>query len=170
MSISLIWAMDRNRTIGVDNKLPWRLPADMAYFKRQTSGKTVLMGRKTFESIGKPLPNRTNVVLTRSRDFRHEGCTIVRSLEEALALAEREPLMVIGGAEIYRLLLPYADRLLVTEIDHSFAGGDAFFPEWDEDEWRIVESVPGTIDEKNIYPHTFVTYERVRGRKELPRQ
>ncbi|MFD0619017.1 dihydrofolate reductase [Paenibacillus sp. GCM10027629] len=160
MGLSFVWAMGQNRVIGVDNKLPWRLPSDMAYFRRVTMGKTVLMGRKTYESIGKPLPNRRNVILTRSADYEAPGCEVIHSFEEVARLAENEEIMVIGGAEIYKQLLPIADRLHVTEIGASFEG-DAFFPVFPMEEWKVVERTKGVVDEKSIYPHEFVVYERL---------
>lgn len=127
MSITLIAAMDLNRTIGIENKLPWRLPAEMAFFKQKTLGKTVLMGRKTFQSLPKPLKDRRNVVLTRQPDFKPEGCEIVHSLEAALELAKTEELVVIGGADIYAQFLPFADIIYLTEVEAHIEGGDAFF-------------------------------------------
>lgn len=127
MSITLIAAMDRNRTIGIGNKLPWRLPAEMALFTKHTLGKTVVMGRKTFESLPKPLKDRHNVVLTRQSDFVSEGCETVHSIEEVLSRFGAEELMVIGGTEIYTQFLPIADKLHLTAVDVEVAGGDAFF-------------------------------------------
>ncbi|GFN32342.1 dihydrofolate reductase [Paenibacillus xylaniclasticus] len=161
MTISMIWAMDRQRGIGIDNKIPWRLPADMAYFKAYTTGKTVVMGRKTFQSFPKALPNRRNVVLTRSEGLAFEGAETVGSVEEALnKYGSEEELVVIGGAEIYDQFLPYADKLLVTEIDHIFEGTDAFFPEYDESKWKIVDIKVGVTDEKNPYNYRFLTLVR----------
>jgi len=147
MSITLIAAMASNRAIGQDNKLLWRLPSEMAHFRRSTTGKTVLMGRKTFESLGRPLPNRLNVILTRDRDFSSEGCEIVHSVDEALQQYSNDEaeLMVIGGAEIYRQFLPYAEKLLLTEVDARI-DGDAFFPEVPEAEWSIADSEPYWAD------------------------
>jgi dihydrofolate reductase len=160
MTIALIAAMDRNRTIGIGNKLPWRLPAEMAYFKRMTLGKTVLMGRKTFESLPKPLVDRRNVVLTRQQDFQPEGCEVVHSVEEALELCKNDELMVIGGADIYAQMLPYADTILLTEVDTIIEGGDAFFPAFSESEWQIMESDSRASEEKNRYAFTFQTFKR----------
>ncbi|KIL39163.1 dihydrofolate reductase [Gordoniibacillus kamchatkensis] len=162
MTISLLLAMDRNRGIGVDNKLPWRLPADLAYFKRLTTGHTVLMGRRTYESIGKPLPNRHNVVVTRDRSYRAEGCEIVHDLEEALRRYEGkggDELFVIGGGEIFNAALPVADKLYITYIDHEFAA-DTFFPAVDENAWQLVSREPGVKDERNPYDYEFRVYER----------
>lgn len=162
MSVTMIAAMDRNRTIGIGNRLPWRLPAEMAYFVAQTKGKTVLMGRKTFESLKKPLSDRLNVVLTRQSGLKLEGCEIVHTAEEALErYGSAGELMVIGGAEVYKLMMPYADKLLLTEVDVEIAGGDAFFPEISPKQWRLADSAFRPKDEKNSYDFTFQTYIRV---------
>lgn len=160
MGISMIWAMAQNGMIGRYNKLPWRLPRDMAFFKEQTLGKTVLMGRKTWESFGgKSLPNRRNVVLTRDRHYEAEGAEVIHSLEEGLRLAKEEELMVIGGAEIYSLFWAYANRLIVTRIEETFAG-DTTFPELDWSDWHVVSETPGIKDDRNPYDYRFVIYER----------
>jgi dihydrofolate reductase len=158
--ITLIAAVAKNRVIGRDNKLPWRLPADLAFFKKTTMGHPVVMGRKTFESIGKPLPGRTNIVLTRQPDYEAAGCVVVRSIEEVLERFGDADLFVIGGREIYELFLPYAHRLLITMLDHEFEG-DAFFPEIDPAVWKETARVPGVTDEKNPYSYSFVTFERL---------
>ena len=160
MSITLIAAMDRNRVIGIDNKLPWRLPAEMAYFTKMTTGKTVLMGRKTCESLPKPLINRRNVVLTRQRDLAAEGYEYVHSLEEAAKLGDSADLMVMGGAEIYKQLLPYADTVLLTEVHTTVEAGDAFFPELPEAEWELAESNFRANDEKNKFDFTTQVFKR----------
>ncbi|WP_438444553.1 dihydrofolate reductase [Gorillibacterium sp. sgz5001074] len=159
--ITFVVAMDRNRGIGLNNKLPWHLPADLKFFRQTTTGHPVLMGRKTYESIGKPLPNRTNVVLTRDPDYQPEGVLVLHSPEEAVGQFRDEELFVIGGAEIFRLLMPVADKLVVTHIDHTFEA-DTFFPGFREEEWRAVSRTPGVTDEKNPYAFEFVIYERVR--------
>ncbi|WOZ36352.1 dihydrofolate reductase [Paenibacillus polymyxa] len=160
MSISMIWAMAQNGVIGRDNSLPWRLPRDMAFFKEQTINKTVLMGRKTWESFGgKSLPNRCNVVLTRDESYQAEGAEVIHTLEEGLQLAQQEELMVIGGAEIYSLFWPHADRLIVTRIEETFEG-DTTFPDLDWSDWTIVSETPGIKDDKNLYDYRFVVYER----------
>jgi len=162
-TLSLIWAMDRNRLIGKENGLPWRLPADMAWFKKSTMGKPILMGRKTYESIGRPLPGRTNLILTRQPDLKIEGCRVIHSLEEALAaVPNTEEVMVMGGAEIYALLLDRAERLYITEIDGSFEG-DAWFPEFNRKDWSEIHREMHQPDDKNIYPYSFVTLERSKG-------
>lgn len=161
VSVTLIAAVARNGVIGANNRLPWRLPADLAYFKRQTLGKTVLMGAATWRSLGRPLPGRHNVVLSRTMEKAPEGCDLVRSVEEALRLYGGRELMVIGGAVVYRQFLPHADRMLLTEIDADFEG-DAHFPEFDRSEWKMVSRTPGVTDEINPLPHAFCVYERIR--------
>lgn len=153
--ISFIVAMDENRVIGQDNRMPWHLPADLAHFKATTMGHPVVMGRKTFESIGKPLPGRKNIVLTRQTDWSAGGTEVIHSLDDLPA----GDLFVIGGAEIFRDLLPRVDRMYITVIRHAFAG-DAYFPEFDPLEWQVLEQRPGVVDEKNPYRHTFFTLER----------
>ncbi|RIX53626.1 dihydrofolate reductase [Paenibacillus nanensis] len=162
MTVTLIAAMDRNYAIGADNKLLWHLPADMAYFKAMTTGKTVLMGRKTFESLGRPLPNRRNVVLTRQQGLAFEGCEIVHDIKDALERFRDEELMVIGGAEVYTLALPYADKLLLTEVEAEIEGSDAFFPKFDKSEWSLSASEFKEKNERNPYDCRFQTYLRVR--------
>ncbi|GAB6990050.1 dihydrofolate reductase [Paenibacillus pini] len=160
MGITLIWAMGENQVIGNNNMLPWRLPRDMAYFKEQTMGKKVVMGRKTWESFGsKPLPGRTNVVLTRDLDYKTTGAQVIHNIEEAIDFAEHEEVMVIGGAEIYFQFLPVADVLKVTFIDELFAG-DTFFPKVDFDQWKLAEETEGITDDKNPYSYRFSTFVR----------
>ncbi|MGG1617643.1 dihydrofolate reductase [Paenibacillus sp. NRS-1782] len=162
MSISMIWAMAQNDVIGRDNSLPWRLPRDMAFFKEQTVGKTVLMGRKTWESFGgKSLPKRRNVILTRDQSYLAEGAEVIHYMEEGLRLAAQEELMIIGGAEIYSLFWTHADRLIVTRIDENFEG-DTTFPELDWNGWNVVSETPGVKDERNPYDYRFVVYERTK--------
>jgi dihydrofolate reductase len=159
--ISLVFAMGRNRVIGSNNSMPWRLPADLAYFKDLTMGSTVVMGRKTFESIGKPLKGRKNIVLTRDRRYIQDGCFIAHSLEEVLDMTKGEQeTFVIGGAEVYSMFLPYAKKLYMTYIDHEFQG-DTYFPEIDYDEWKLVSKVMGEKNEKNPYHYFFQVYERI---------
>lgn len=166
MSITLIAAMDRNRTIGKGNAMPWRLPAEMAYFKENTLGKSVLMGRKTFDSLGgKPLPKRRNIVLTRQKGLMLEGCEIVHSVEDAISLyaQEGEQLMIIGGTEIYEQFLPFADTILLTEVETEIQGGDAKFPEFDPKNWKRSVGERKEKDERNAFSFTFVTHTRIRG-------
>ncbi|WP_096154368.1 MULTISPECIES: dihydrofolate reductase [Bacillus] len=157
--ISLIVAYGRNKVIGKDNKMPWHLPADLRYFKETTLGKTVVMGRKTFQSIGKALPRRKNVVITSQLDFEATGCELISSLDEALQLAKEQETFIIGGATIYKQAIEHADFLYVTYIDEEFEG-DAFFPEWNVDEWELLSSKKGEIDEKNKYNYYFNVYKR----------
>jgi len=164
MKVSLIWAMDRNRLIGRANALPWKLPADMGWFKKNTMGKPILMGRKTYESIGRPLPGRTNIILSRQKELQIEGCHVVQSLAEAKVIAaEADEIMVMGGAEIYAQLIDQADVLYITEIDASFEG-DAWFPEFRRQDWLEIEHQAFLPDDKNIYPYAFIRLERSRGR------
>lgn len=162
MSVTMIAAMDINRTIGIHNELPWRLPAEMAYFKEKTMGKTVLMGRKTFQSLRKPLEGRLNAVLTRGDGSGLADCETVQTVDEALKkyAGDSSELMVAGGAEIYNLFLPHADKVLLTVVDTDIPGGDAFFPVLDESEWKITGSQFREIDDNNPYSFTFYTYER----------
>ncbi|WNQ10291.1 dihydrofolate reductase [Paenibacillus aurantius] len=159
--ISFIVAMDDNRGIGKNNDLPWRLPADLAYVKKVTLGKTLIMGRKTFDSMGKPLPGRRNVVLTRSEDFQAEGTEVVHSVDEALEkyAGGEDEVMIFGGSDIFKLFLPHADRMYITRIHDTFEA-DTFFPEVDESEWMIVSQKQGVRDEKNPYDYEFYVYER----------
>jgi len=161
MIISLIWAMADNRVIGIENCLPWKLPADMKWFRKQTMGKPILMGRKTFESFGaKPLPGRTNIIITRDQAYTAEGVVVVHSIDEALkAAGDVEEVMVIGGASFYEQMLAKADRLYVTLVHGSFEG-DAWFPEVDFSSWREVERHEHEPDEKNEYACSFVVYGR----------
>ncbi|GGO07167.1 dihydrofolate reductase [Saccharibacillus kuerlensis] len=159
-TITLIWAQDENGLIGRDNGLPWRIPADMAYFKRETLGKPIIMGRKTWESFGsKPLKDRQNIVLTRDTSFKADGAEVVHSPEDAVAAADGEEIMIIGGSQIYELYLPLADRLRVTKVHENFQG-DAHFPEVDWSVWKLSGSEEGVRDEKNVYRYVFEVYER----------
>jgi dihydrofolate reductase len=155
---ALVAALARNRVIGVGNRLPWRLPEDLARFKRLTMGAPVIMGRKTRESIGRPLPGRRNIVVTRAREASWEGCVVAHSLADALALArDAGEAFVIGGAELYAQALPGADRLYLTLIDADYAG-DAWFPEFDAAAWREVARASGVSADGVGY--AFVDYER----------
>ena len=158
--VSLIAALARNRAIGRDNRMPWRLPEDLKRFRRLTMGHAVIMGRKTFESIGSALPGRNNIVITRSRDWTAPGCTVVHSLEAALSAAgDSKEAFVIGGAQIYALALPLARRLYMTEIDRDF-DGDAFFPEVDRSSWREVSRERRASEGAESFDYAFVEYER----------
>ncbi|MBR0583177.1 type 3 dihydrofolate reductase [Bacillus altitudinis MN12] len=161
--ISMIVATGKDRVIGKDNQMPWHLPADLAYFKKVTSGHTIVMGRKTFESIGRALPNRRNIVLTTSSSFQAEGCEVVHSIDDILTIAKtEEELLIIGGSKLYEEMMLYADRLYITHIHHSFEG-DRFFPYYDEDDWTVVSREKGHRDEKNPYNYEFVVYDRKEG-------
>ncbi len=166
MTLCLVVAAAENGVIGRNNQLPWYLPEDLKHFKRVTLGKPVIMGRKTWESIGRPLPGRTNIVITRQPDYLAEGARVVDSLEAALELAEgvalidgADEVMVIGGADIYRLALPRADRVYLTEV-HAEVEGDAFFPDWDRSHWREVSRERQPARDESEYAYSFVTYER----------
>ena len=159
--LSLIAAMDKNRLIGNNNQLPWHLPADLQYFKSVTMSKPILMGRKTYDSIGRPLPGRQNIVMTRA-DVAIEGVTVVNSLQEAIAAAgDADEIMVIGGSSIYELVLPEVERMYLSFVDGAFEG-DAWFPEFDETDWQMLEEKKQAADEKNDYACRFVTYQRKR--------
>ena len=163
MKLSVIVAMAANRVIGHENRLPWHLPADLQHFKATTLGKPVLMGRKTWESIGRPLPGRTNIVITRDTAYVAEGCVVVHSLDEAIhAAGQAEEVMVIGGAELYRQALPQAERLYLTLVHGEFEG-DIRFPEWQPDDWRETGRIDHGPDDKNPHAYSFVTLERVAG-------
>ena len=158
--IILIAAMARNRAIGRDNALPWRLRSDLRHFKAKTLGQPVLMGRKTWQSLGRPLPGRRNVVLSRDPDFRPLGAEAYPSVEAALdALTDSTQVFVIGGAEIYRQTLAIADRLILTEVDAEIAG-DAFFPTVSSGDFEEVSRHSYTADEDNEFDHAFVEYRR----------
>ncbi|MDQ0194814.1 dihydrofolate reductase [Paenibacillus wynnii] len=161
MSISLIWAMGSNGVIGKDNDMPWHLPRDFAFFKAETLGKRMLLGRKTWDSLGgKPLKDRTSLVMTRDTSFNPEGAEVVHTVEEALNEGRKtDELMVIGGSEIYRMMLPYADKLIVTRIDEDFEG-DTYFPNVDWSLWKEVSNTKGIRDDKNPYDYHFLVYER----------
>jgi dihydrofolate reductase len=154
--INIIVAADENNTIGKDNDLIWRLPDDLKFFKQKTSVHPIIMGRKTYESVGRPLPNRTNIIITRDQDYTVDGCVVVNSLDEAFSIANDDEIFVVGGAEIYRQALPVTDRVYLTRVHHTF-DGDRFFPELG-DEWQEIESVLHPIDEKHVHAFTFKTY------------
>lgn len=162
MLLTLIVAMARNRVIGVDNRLPWRLPEDLRFFKRVTLDKPVIMGRRTHESIGRPLPGRSNIVLTAQADYQAAGCRVVHSLEQALAAAEpAAEAMVIGGAAVYAQALPRADRIYLTEIAAEVAG-NVRFPELDPAQWRMGWWEAHPADERHAYAFSFMRWERMR--------
>jgi dihydrofolate reductase len=165
MKLSLIVAVSRNGVIGLDNQLPWHLPEDLKYFKSVTMGKPIVMGRKTYDSIGRPLPGRTNIVITRDPSWHADGVMVAQSLESALDMGSKasaeagvEEVMVIGGEQIYRMTLPAADRLYLTQVDADVEG-DAFFPELDTAQWHhINEQLPMLTD---THPYRFLTLDRI---------
>jgi dihydrofolate reductase len=159
--VSLVVAAARNGVIGRDNDLPWRLPTDRKHFRRTTLGRPVIMGRLTWESIGKPLDRRKNIVVTRNRHYSAPGCTVVHSLEAALAAAEpADEVMVVGGSEIYALALPVADRVYLTRVEAEVEG-DSFFPDLPPTEWRETERRESPADAQNPYSLAFLTLDRI---------
>jgi len=158
--LAIIVAMSRNRTIGINNTLPWRCPEDLKRFKALTMGHHLIMGRKTFDSIGKPLPGRTTVVVTRDRSLKIDGCTVVHSLHEAIASCARDThIFVVGGADIYAQAMGLADTLYITEIQQTVEG-DAHFPEFNPDEWQEVSREIHHQETPEILEYHFVTYRR----------
>ncbi len=160
--ISIIAAISKNNALGKDNDLIWHLPADLKRFKKITSGHTIIMGRKTFESIGKPLPNRKSIIITRNTNYQIEGCTIVHSLDEAIAkVADEEKAFIIGGAKIYKQSLEnnIADQLDITFVHQEFEA-DAFFPNINTEVWKEVAREDCKADEKNNYDYSFVTFKK----------
>ncbi len=164
--LSMIVATADNNIIGKDNEMPWHLPADLAYFKKMTLGKPIVMGRKTYESIGRPLPGRRNIVISRDESYEASGVDTVTSVEQALALVDGsnggeavKEIMVIGGGAIYAHCLPEADRLYVTHIN-AVITGDTQFPDYDDGSWRKVSSELRETDEKNVYQLDFCVYEK----------
>ncbi|HGY5235728.1 MULTISPECIES: type 3 dihydrofolate reductase [Aeromonas] len=163
MKISMIAAVAQDRVIGKDNQMPWHMPADLAHFKRITLGKPVLMGRKTFESIGRPLPGRRNLVISRNPEYRVDGVEVIDSVKAALELLSHgeavEELMVIGGGHLFEQLLPKAERLYLTQIELEVEG-DAHFPVLDHTDWELLEAESHSADERNAYPYRFETWQR----------
>ncbi len=158
--LSLIAAMDNNRLIGNANDLPWRLPADLQHFKSITMGKPIIMGRKTWESLGRPLPGRKNIAITRDTAYQAEGAEVVHSLEQALEqTADAEEVMIIGGANLYAQALQRVERLYLTRVEGEFEG-DSWFPEIAKSEWELVDSEAHAPDERNPYAYRFETWQR----------
>lgn len=156
--LTIVVAVDAKGGIGINNALPWHLPEDLAHFKRTTMGHPIIMGRKTFDSIGRPLPNRRNIVITRNADWHHDGVDTVTSIDAALALVGDTPACIIGGAQIFTEVLPYTDRLIVTEIDKTFEC-DVFFPRIDPQLWKEVAR-ERHHSEANGFDYAFVTYQK----------
>lgn len=159
MTVSLIVAMAENRVIGRDNDLPWRLSDDLKRFKRLTLDHSIVMGRRTWESIGRPLPRRHSIVLTRQADFQAEGATVVHDVEEALAAARGEELFICGGAAVYAAFLPRADRLYLTRVQATVEG-DTHFPDFDDESWKVVHEEAHGADDKHDFP--FVWQDLIR--------
>ncbi len=166
MIVSLIAALTQNKVIGKNNDLPWQLPDDMKYFMQKTKGHHVIMGRKNYDSIPekfKPLPNRTNIVVTRQKNFQAKDCHVVHSLEDAMAIAEQqnEPeVFLIGGAEIYKQGLPFTNRMYLTEIKTNLEG-DTFFPEFNKQLWKEQSRIHHSADDRHAYAFDFVVYEKL---------
>lgn len=161
--IAFVVAIDRNRVIGKDGALPWRLPDDMKHVREVTMGKPLIMGRRTYDSIGRALPGRTNIVLTRDPAFRAAGVLVARTAEDALRLAGDVPeIIVFGGAGVFARFLPSADRIYLTEVDAAVEGGDTFFPELDRAEWREVERREHPRDERHPFAFRLITLDRAR--------
>lgn len=159
--VSIIVAVAQNGTIGDKNTLLWHISEDMRFFKRTTSGHPVIMGRKTYDSLGRPLPNRTNVVISRTAEHI-EGCQVARSIEDAIALfPQEEEIFIIGGAQIYALALEVADRIYITRVEHDYEG-DTSFPAWDENKWQLIEREAHPHGEKYPHPFAFEIYDRKR--------
>jgi len=159
-TISLIAAMAKNRAIGINNSMPWHLPADLRHFKALTVGKPIIMGRKTWESLPGLLPDRPHIVVTRDTAYQAEGCQVVHSIDEALAAAGDVPeVMIVGGAAFYAAMLPQASRLYLTLIETTVEG-DAFFPDYNPSDWREVKHEKHAADEKNPFSYSFLTLKR----------
>ncbi|UOQ85833.1 dihydrofolate reductase [Gracilibacillus salinarum] len=160
--ISLLFAMGSNRVIGKDNDLPWHLPKDLKFFKDVTMNQTIIMGRKTFESMNGPLPKRDNIIVTRDKDYTARNSQVIHSIADIQQLNEEQPdkeWFVIGGEYIFEQVLPFADRIYMTYIDEAF-DGDTFFPEFDESDWHQTKKEKGIKDENNNYDYYFITYDR----------
>jgi dihydrofolate reductase len=159
--VAIVVAVADNNVIGKDNQLIWHLPADLKHFKSITMGHPMIMGRKTFDSIGKPLPGRTSIIITRQQDFKAEGCIVVNSVQEAIAKAREldDTVCIIGGAEIYKQAMPLVDTIHLTRVHHTFEG-DTFFPELQPEDWETVSEVQHEPDEKNKYKYSFLELKR----------
>jgi dihydrofolate reductase len=158
--LSIIVAMSENRVIGRDGALPWHLPADLKRFKQLTMGHAIVMGRKTYESIARPLPGRRSIVLSRNVDYRPVGVDVVANLQEALKQTDdQQEVFVIGGSSLYQMALPVADRIYLTEVATKLEG-DVLFPEFDRNEWQLVDSLPAEIDEKSSLSFCFKIFDR----------
>mgnify|MGYP001398705914 CR=1 FL=1 len=162
--ISLLFAMDRNQVIGANNDLPWHLPNDLKFFKEKTTGRTIIMGRKTFDSIGRALPNRRNIVLSKSDIELPLGVELIQDINSILTMDKKNPeeeLFIIGGGGIFEQILPFADRMYITLIEEEF-NGDVFFPDFSLEMWKETSRVKGIKDEKNPYDYYFIQYDRIK--------
>lgn len=157
--INIIAAMSKNRVIGKNGEIPWHIPEDFHHFREVTINHPVVMGRKTFESIGKPLANRTNIILTRNKNFQSDGCLVYSSIDEIINNYKDEKVMIIGGQEIYNQFMPYADVIYLTYVDQYFEG-DAYFPEFEGENWLKVSEQKGIKNENNPYDYYFQIYKR----------
>lgn len=161
VQLSIIVATDQHGLIGKDNDLPWRLSADLRYFREITMGKPIIMGRLTHESIGRPLPGRKNIILTTDEGYQAEGCTVCQTIDQAISECDgAEEAMVMGGASLYEQFLARADKLYLTLVDAELEG-DTWFPEWDKSQWHQLSRQDHSADEKNDYPYSFIVYRRV---------
>lgn len=162
MKLAIIVATDQQGLIGENNDLPWRLSADLQYFRRVTMAKPLIMGRNTHESIGRALPGRKNIIVTKNKSFHADGCTVVNSIDDALLACEDvDEVMVMGGASLYEQLLPIADKLYLTQV-HASLTGDTWFPAWSKDEWSEISREDYQADEKNEYDYSFIVYEKIK--------
>lgn len=160
MKLSCVIAMDENRAIGYQNKLPWHMPADLAHFKAKTINKPIIMGRKTYESIGRPLPKRRNIIITRDKQYQAEGCEVFNSIEHALdAVRDCEEAAIIGGANLFNQVFPRVDTFYLTKIHHQFEA-DTFLDEFDFSDWQVTENQFNHADADNPYDYSFITYQR----------
>ncbi|MFK4180330.1 dihydrofolate reductase [Staphylococcus cohnii] len=153
MTLSILVAHDQQRVIGVNNQVPWHLPNDLKHVKKLSTGNTLVMGRATFDSIGKPLPNRKNVVLTRNTSFAHDGVEVIHSIDEIYNLSGH--VFIFGGQTLYEAMIDKVDDMYITVIEDKF-NGDTFFPPYTFKDWEVESSIPGKLDEKNTIPHTFL--------------
>ncbi|MBK7763735.1 MAG: dihydrofolate reductase [Bacteroidetes bacterium] len=163
MEISIIVAVSKNQVIGVNNQLPWHLPADLKYFKNLTLHHPILMGRKTFDSIGRALPKRENIVITRNANFSNEGVMVKNSIDDAIEYCKEnnyDEVFIIGGDTIYKQCLSIATKIYLTKVDIEIPNGNAFFPKLNDIEWELISSVDGELDEKNVLNHTFEVYQK----------
>ena len=159
-SLTLIAAMGKNRAIGLDGRMPWHLPAELQHFKKATMGKAIVMGRKTWQAIGRPLPGRQNIVVSRNPGFHADGVDLAMSLDDAVAMSESDEVMIIGGGQLYALALPMANRMVLTLIDIE-PEADTWFPEWDEKEWSLTSERVFPVDDENKLAYRIIELRRV---------